>query len=315
MYSRNRIKQKNHLNKIMGDLAMAKKKKKGEVMDQFDDLSWIEERVKEVEKEMAGSYDVATDTLLVVRWDGDWEIRLLPILPSQRGDWLKPFGLHWNLIPTSDSEKQLPVGCPQVNFGDYCPICSAIKELVGSRKRPFSDFGMSGNSLAVQKRVLVRGLLVNYTPKSWTDKPPAFDFSNGPLLRIFGLPPGTIGKELTGKLQSPKFGPKVLINPKTGKTINIDRDKNIKMNWQMDLLDVYEIPEEYLDTETWPDMQDFLPKTTTAEIEEVIKKFYREIDADVVNIALSIDAGVEQQQIAEGPTETEKSLKERLDEI
>jgi hypothetical protein len=302
---------------------MSKKNKKPEEeqgtnggnMSDFEDQSWVEERSKEIEKEMASSFDSATSIFLMPRWDGVYDIRLLPIAKGRYNEWLMPFGQHWGVIPSADGEPKLPVGCPKVNFGDPCPICDSIEKLVAEGHRKTADFSMSGNGLSVNRRVLVRGLLIDFEPADSSKKnAPKFDFSEGPLMRIFALPSGTVGKELNSKLQNPRFGLEAILSPKTGKIISIEKSPKIRNYWSTDLTKEYPLDEKWLQVDEWPDMVKFIPKTSTEDLLKLIAENERRLDVDIVNCALSIDAGVT-KQIPESTGEERKSIQDRLKEI
>ena len=281
----------------------------------FEDYSWVNDRVEEVEGSLQ-TYDPNTSIVLNPRWYGVYKIRILPIPPENRSDWARQFAHHWNLVP-GDEDARVVVGCPRFTYGKECPVCSAIDRAIAEKKAKIEVFkggkDGKGNMLA-QKKFFVRVLLLDYKNNGEEKKPPKF--KDLPQLKVMALGAKII-KGLNLKLKDvDDFGPKALLHPVVGKVIKLTKSEKIDMYWDFDVLDSYPIPKEFLEPAEWPVIADYLPDTTTEEIIQITEKHARNMNPLLVNNILAIEAGPSQKQI---PVATKKAstkdLKTALDNI
>ena len=274
----------------------------------FEDYSWVNDRVEEVEDSLQ-TYDPNTSIVLNPRWYGVYKIRLLPVL--QQNDWARQFAHHWNLVP-GDEDAKVVVGCPRFTYGRECPVCSAVDKALAEKKAKIDEFkgGKDGRgNILAQKKFFVRVLLLDYKNNGEEKKPPKF--KDLPQLKVMALGAKII-KELNMKLKDvDDYGPKALLHPVMGKVIKLTKSEKIDMYWSSDVLDSYAIPEEFLEPDEWPVITDYLPDTTAEDIIAITEKHSRNMNPLLVNNILSIDVGSAQKQIA-GKVATKKMSKEEL---
>lgn len=278
---------------------------------------WLDERNKEIDESLI-SYDPAKDILLNPRWDGVYKFRILPV--SKKGDWLRQVGHHWNVFPTTDANPVSIVGCPRFTYGLDCPICGAIDKAIAERKNQWSDFtGQKG--IICAQRMLIRILLLEFTPSEREKKPPKF--TDLPQIKIFSIPARTVGKEIRLASQDEDYGFESLTHPEKGKIIKCTKDDELLGKWKLQILKEFPIPEEFLDPNEWPAIEIGLPKTTGAELEEMIKVHELDVNPILSNYVLGHD--VEFTSIPEGlnegnlpavpnPSSSRKSSKDKLKE-
>lgn len=257
----------------------------------------LDERDEEIDASMT-SYDPAKDIYLRPQWEGTYKLRVLPVM--KRDDWLRQMGTHWNIVPPSDDQKMTILGCPRFNYGQECPICDAIDQAIAERRAVWQDFGSKdygGSGIAVNRRFLLKVLLLDFKAKEGQKKIPKF--KDLPLVRVFEFP-ASMAKELKQKRIDEDFGNEALFHPEKGKVIKLTKDQTIQNWWRLDMLNESPIPEELLVEEEWPNLDLYIPKTTTSEIYQLLASRARDIDPLLANYITSHDVG--QKQIEEATT-------------
>jgi hypothetical protein len=257
-------------------------------MSKFLDYNALVARAEELD-DIFTTYDPTTDTLLIPRWEGEYKLRVLPVLAPD--EFLRQYGQHWNVFP-SDADKGFSVvGCPKFTHGHDCPICDAINKAVSERKVKLEAFkggeGGKGNML-VKRQALLRVLLTEFTPDPKVKKPPKF--TDLPQLKVISLPL-SMAKALKAKLQDKDIGAKNVIDPVVGKIWKLKKNESIDGWWDDNLLDPWPIPEEFLESDDWPEVDAFLPQESTEDILQLINRFHRNIHPVIANYTLAIDVG------------------------
>lgn len=280
-------------------------------MSKFVDFNALVQRAAELD-DIFTTYDPTTDTLLIPRWEGEYKLRILPVLSPD--EFLRQYGQHWNVFP-SDSDKGFSVvGCPKFTYGRDCPICDAISKAVSERKVKIDEFkggeGGKGNML-VKRQALLRVLLTEFTPDPKVKKPPKF--MDLPQLKVISLPL-SMAKALKAKIEDKDIGAKNVIDPKVGKIWKLKKNESIDGWWDDNLLDPWPIPEEFLESDGWPEIDAFLPTETTDDLLALISRFQRNIHPIIANYSLAIDVG---QAKIEGrkPSMSKEDLKKQMESL
>lgn len=278
---------------------------------QFEDYSWMADRLEEVDDSLV-TYDPNVDDFLNAQWYGKYKIRAMPIINPR--DLLTPYGVHWNVIPGPDNKVQ-QIGCPKFTWGKTCPVCDAIDAAIGSRKARKEDFtGTDGKgSVLVKKGFLLRVLLLDFEPGEGNDKKPP-KFKDLPQVKAMSITPLIAGK-IRKLLEDKDFGPRRLLHPKEGLILRIEKDKSINMKWDMNVLGVHAIPDEFLDTSQWVDMAGFLPITTGQEITEMIINNKRGVMPLIVNHTIALPVGNTTTVPPVGNKPSKEDLAKKLDSI
>jgi len=242
-----------------------------------DEFSWLKEKEKEWDYEKTNN--TFKDNLIKMRYDGVYKFRVVPPFQKDGSDFMVQFGQHWNLFPKADGGAQV-VGCPKITYRQECPICSAIDELIRTKRRTYQDFnGMNG--IAAQRRYLIRVIFIDYQGQGTITADP-----NSPKLLVA---PVTIAKYIQDKLRDEDYGPDGIIGIKTGQVLRIKRDKNKREYYTADVMGTkYEIPKDLLSVEQWPNPYDFIPKESTQDLYKILSENYNDIDVDIAKIAMSI---------------------------
>ncbi len=247
-------------------------------------------------------YDPNLDPVLQLRWDGFYRGRFLPT--RSRQDFNVPYGQHFNVFPVPENQKISVVSCPRFTSGGKlnCPICDGISKAVVERRIVWDD--VSGEQgIVVQRSVLNRFLLLDFEAFPGQKKVPKF--TNYPLLKILKSPAASVGKELAEKLDDHRdFGWKAIFDPVKGRVIKINRNKKNKPNmYKVDFLDAWEIPEEFLDVETWPDFYIGLPMHTPEELVEMVKLSAGNVPDFIENYVMAIDTVTSKPRIDAGESQ------------
>lgn len=278
---------------------------------------WMEEREAELEAGMS-SFDITKQIVIPLQWNGKYLFRILPVLKPQ--DWLMPVGYHWNVV-TSTEEKISQVGCPRFTYGQDCPVCDGINKAIAEKKAVYADFsGQNGvGGIHVQRKYFLRVLLLSFDSKGAPanksgKKPPKFE--DLPEIKILELP-FAVGKFLKERVSDEDYGWDKLTHPYKGLTIRIlknDQEKDPKLIYQTFIMDSLAIPDEFLEFDTssgskrlvesdsWPDMEDFVPKVTTQELTGLIEKNHRDVHPLIANYVMAIDVP-SQKQLTSANTE------------
>jgi hypothetical protein len=280
-------------------------------MGKFVDFDGLTKRAEELD-DIFTTYDPTTDTLLIPKWEGEYKVRILPVLSAD--EFLRQYGQHWNVFPSESDKGFSVVGCPKFTHGQDCPICDAINKAVSERKVKIDVFkggeGGKGNML-VKRQALLRVLLLDFTPDPKVKKPPKF--TDLPQLKVISLPL-SMAKALKSKLQDKDIGAKNIIDPVAGKVWKLKKSEGIDGWWDDNLLDPWPIPEEFLESDDWPEVDAFLPVETTDDIMQLIEKFSRNIHPIIANNALSIDMGTRRIE-AKKPSVSKADLKRQMEEL
>ena len=291
--------------------------------------AWADARKEEIEQNKGGM-DSTLNTYLSCRWQGVYTVRLLPTLDSRGRDWMVQSGRHYNVFPNDENDNIVAPGCPQFTYGEDCPICFAINKQIATRGMKFSDFS-GKDSMLTYKRYLVRVLLLDFEPGPKEDD--AVEFTELPAIKVMALP-YKVQQTLTNKLADRRrYGPEALLHPERGKAISIEKNSQLQGWWDVDILPKSEpIPEEFLNTDEWPRIEDFLPEEHTEQLMNMVLKQHHDIPELISSMALSIDVGpskpkaakktrrVEEEEPEDDPEDEnedddEKSLEEKLENI
>lgn len=267
---------------------------------------WMEQREAELEEGMQ-NFDITKQIVIPLQWNGKYLFRILPVL--RKDDWLMPVGYHWNIV-TGNEDTAVQVGCPRFTYGQECPICDGIQKAIAEKKNVYADFaGQNGKgSIHVQRKYFLRVLLLSFDPSNAPanksgKKPPKFE--DLPEIKILELP-FAVGKFLKERVADEDYGWDKLTHPTKGVVIRIlknDQEKDPKLIYQTFLMDNLAIPDDYLKFDTsggtkrlvqpddYPEMEDFIPKTTTGELVAMIEKHARDVHPVIASHVLSIDVG------------------------
>lgn len=278
----------------------------------FEDYSWMEDRIAELDEKFT-TFDPNTEIALDPQWYGIYRVRVLPVI--NKADFLVPFGVHWNVIPGTEDKPYTQFGCPQFSHNRYCPVCDAINTAIAERRAKLDNFkGADGkNSITVQRRFLMRVLLLDFEPGDGNGKKKVPVFTNLPQLKIMKIP-SLVANDIRSKAdpQNKDFGPKKILSPKEGRILRIEKSTKLQNYWKLDVMDPMEVPEEFMNPEAYPDIQLYLPDTTAAQISELIEKNQRNVHPIIANHVLSIDAGQAQAQLPPANKPSKEELRNRL---
>jgi|GEM_PF-4256392 len=284
---------------------MAEKKRKLA----FGTPEWMEDRERELDTQMQG-HDFTKDVLFIFRWDGWIKFRVMPGFKPE--DWFRPYGEHWNVFPGQNDKDIVIDGCPEINFGpDHpCPICYAINKALAEKKATFTDFfGMGG--IGVQKKYLLPVMLLEANlVKSDSKQSTAPVFTDLPQVKILALPI-SVAKKFRSLLQDDDYGYEELTHPEVGVVLKLTKDNSQagteKYTLKPVVKDHYALPDDLFEWEVdqdengeevshivgyaegFPELENFLPKTTGDELMAKIEKYQHDINPFVANFNLSID--------------------------
>lgn len=280
----------------------------------FEDYSWLEERTQELADKFV-TYDPNTAIELDPRWYGIYRVRMLPVRNPK--EFLVPYGVHWNVIPGTEDNPYTQLGCPKFSHNQYCPICDAIDTAIAEKRAKVDHFkGADGkNSIMVQRRFLIRCLLLDFEPGDGNGKNKVPVFTDLPRLKIMKIP-AIVAKKIQDMVNSRDFGPGKFMHPVEGRALKIEKNSKIQNYWDINmLLDPCPVPEEFLTKEAveqWPDISRYLPDTTAEQITEEIDKYKRNVHPIIVNHVLSIDAGPVKAQLPPVNKPSKEDLKNKL---
>jgi hypothetical protein len=263
-------------------------------MAKKDNFSWMQDATKELESTFS-SFDAATADLLVLKWNGEYEIRFLPLTEDQIHDYFRPVGFHWNLVADTE-EFARPVACPRFtkrvfNSDDgftilkdqECPVCDSINTLIAEGKATARDF-RGQDSVALRKVYFIRGILIGFDPKPGQKNIP--EFKDLPMQKIIQIPV-SLAKKIKAKIDSKHLGgPATFFDPDHGKRILISRIDDGQVSYEFDILDEDPIPEEFREVEDYIPIDRTIPGDTADSIRQIMSENRHEYP-ELAKIALS----------------------------
>jgi hypothetical protein len=250
---------------------------------QYDEnASWMDQRLSEIDAELQ-QQNPFDEILLNPRLQGTYIIRMLP--PESPQSIYRQIASHWNVIADDDAPKA--IGCPRYNRGQPCIICEAADWAMKNAYAKKQDIWGMGNWGAT-KRVLMRVLLLKFSSE---DKSKAVQLPELPVIRIMSVPLSVVRRlrELeTSEMSLSGGNSRALIwDPVKGCPIKITKSEKIDKWWSVDLLqERWKVPERFLDVDDWPLLDDFVPNTTSEDVEAILMKF-RDFIPDLVGQYLS----------------------------
>lgn len=278
---------------------MAKKaketRKKDEPFNVFD-MSWVDERAKEVEEEFA-TYDPANDPVFRFRWKGDYTVRFLPCLP---GEWMMKSGFHFGVVASGDdNDSNVMIPCVSVN-GEECPICAALSRGVANGNidpsGPLIKGDKQGKGKGKAKATFVgfaRILLVKFKGDT-SEQKTLPKFNELPVAKI-GQFPRMLVTEFNKLLQNPEYGKDAFFDPDEGLSWSFNAGGG-QFYWTTPLPSrkPYPLPEEFRTNEAvigFYDMNKLKITQTADDVMKILEKHQNNIPELLFNEILAIDVG------------------------